>query len=148
MWYDGLGIVSIGVQCGGPRDGGLSDIKVDLWQQLQQHCRSTYCAAVDHYALALRIDGSLQQFGSEGIERIRRNRQARYIGADIVIPESRWQGRSRNELRDYLAEQVRAALDLLIARLERDGEVVDRETLFQEIDRAIAAFRRIDYGLR
>ena len=30
MWYDKLGVISIGVQNGGPEDGGLGDIKIDL----------------------------------------------------------------------------------------------------------------------
>jgi hypothetical protein len=30
MWYDKLGVVSIGVQSGGPEDGGLGKIKIDL----------------------------------------------------------------------------------------------------------------------
>jgi hypothetical protein len=145
MWYDELGVISIGAQCGGPQDGGLSKIKVDLWNLLVRHCRSSYCPAVAHYALALRIDGAIQTFGAEGIERVRRSKRGRYIGADIVIPLSAWQGKSPNELRDYLARQVRAALASCVARLRKDKETVDEAPLFREIDAAIAEFRRIDY---
>ncbi|MCW5558601.1 MAG: hypothetical protein KIT22_12310 [Verrucomicrobiae bacterium] len=146
MWYDQLGVISIGAQCGGPEDGGLGDIKVDLYRLFLRHCRSSYCPSVAHYALALRIDGEFQKFGAEGIERIRRSKRDRYIGADIVIPDSVWQGRSRNELRDYLARQVRAALQRCVARLRKDKESVNESQLFEEIDAAIAEFRRIDYS--
>ena len=57
MWYDKLGVISIGVQNGGPEDGGLGDIKIDLWRLFAQHCRSSYCTAVAHYAVVLRVDG-------------------------------------------------------------------------------------------
>src|SRR5688572_18108486 len=145
MWYDKLGVISIGVQNGGPEDGGLGDIKIDLWRLFVQHCRSSYCPAVAHYALALRIDGEFQKFGAEGIEQIRRSKRDRYIGADIVIPESVWQEKSRNELRDYLSRQVRAALQSCVARLRKDKETVDESRLFGEIDVAISEFTRIDY---
>lgn len=145
MWYDELGVISIGVQGGGPRDGGLGVIKIDLWQLLVKHCRSSYCPAVDHYSLAVRIDGDFQKFGQEGIERIRRSRRNRYIGADIIIPESAWRDRSRNELRDYLARQVRAAVQSCVARLQEDKESVDESRLFGEIDAAIGEIRQHDF---
>jgi len=145
MWYDKLGVVSIGVQNGGPEDGGLGDIKIDLWRSFGRQCNSSYCSAVVHYALALRIDGEFQKFGVEGIERIRRSKRDRYIGADIVIPEAVWRDKTRNELRDYLATQVRAALKSCVARLRKDKETLDERRLFQEIDAAINEFRQIDY---
>ena len=144
-WYGKLGIISIGVQSGGPEDGGLGDIKIDLWRLFVRHCCSSYCSAVDHYALALRIDGEFQKFGDEGIEQIRRGKRERYIGADIIVPEPVWRSRSRNELRDYLARQVRAALQSCVARLRKDKEAVDESRLFGEIDMAICEFRQIDY---
>ena len=145
MWYDKLGVISIGAQCGGPKDGGLGDIKVDLWRLFVRHCRDSYCPAVAHYAIALRIAGEFQQFGPESIERIRRSKRDRYIGADIIIPQEVWTDRSRNDLRDYLARQVRAALQACVARLRKDKEPVDEACLFGEIDAAIGAFSKIDY---
>jgi hypothetical protein len=140
MWYTHLGFISIGAQCGGPKDGGLGEIKVDLWKLFVQHCRSSYCPAVDHYALALRIGGEFAEFGEEGVEPPRRRRRDRYIGSDIVIPVSVWKNKSRNELRDYLAKQVRAALENCVARLRRDKETVDDKRLFAEVDAAIREF--------
>jgi len=53
MWYKDGGVISIGCQGGGPIDNGIGAIKVDLWRLLFTHCTSTYCSAVDHFALAL-----------------------------------------------------------------------------------------------
>ena len=36
-WHSELGVVSIGAQSLGPEDGGLGDIKVDLWRLLGRH---------------------------------------------------------------------------------------------------------------
>lgn len=145
MWYDKLGIISIGCQNGGPEDGGLGDIKVDLWRLFSKHCHSTYCPSIAHYALALRIDGEFQQFGGESIDHIRRSKRDRFIGADIVIPDTIWRDKSRNELRDYLASRVREALQICVTRLRKDKETVDETRLFGEIDGAIDKFIQIDY---
>jgi hypothetical protein len=93
----------------------------------------------------LRIDGEFLQFGQEGIRRISRRNRGRYIETEIIIPEAAWRGRSRNELRDFLAKQIRAALQSCVARLRKDKEPVDEPKLFREIDAAIAEFTQIDY---
>jgi hypothetical protein len=145
MWYDGLGIVSIGVQQGGPEDSELGRIKIDLWRSFCRHCHRSHCAAVDHYALALRVSGKLVDFGPEGIEKVRRDKRNRCIGADIVIPQAVWRQKTPNQLRDYLARQVRAALQSCVARLRTDKETVDEPVLFSEIDAAIGEFKQINY---
>jgi len=145
MWYDKLGIISIGCQNGGPEDGGLGDIKVDLWRLFSKHCHCTYCPSIAHYALALRIGGKFQQIAAESIDHIRRSNRDRFIGADIVIPDTVWRDKSRNELRDYLARCVREALRKCVARLRKDKEIVDESLLFGETEAAIREFIKIDY---
>ena len=145
MWYDKLGVISIGAQSGGPDDGGLGHMKVALWQSLCRHCKSSYCPAIAHYALALRIGGEFAEFGAEGIERVRLSKRDRYIGADIVIPREAWQGRSRNVLRDCLAQQVRAALQACVGRLHTERRPVDERQFFAEVDAALAEFQQVDY---
>jgi hypothetical protein len=145
MWYDHLGIISIGGLSGGPKDGGLGDIKVDLWRLFLQHCRSSYCPAIAHYALVIVVGGQFVKVDSEGIERIRRSKRGRYISAVISIPEAVWRGRSLNELRDYLAKQVLAALQCCVARLKKNKEPVDEARLFTEAEAAISEFRQIEY---
>jgi hypothetical protein len=138
-------VISIGAQCGGPDDDGLSDIKIDLWKLLCKHCTQSYCPSVRHFALALRIGGKFIDYTPECIDAIRRNKRKFYIGADIVVPRKSWQGKTTNQLRDYLADKVRAAIVLCVARLRKDKEVVDELKLLREIDKAIGEFRKIDY---
>lgn len=49
-WYEGLGVVSIGGQSGGPGVGGVGRIKVELWRLLGSECSSAHCPAIAHYA--------------------------------------------------------------------------------------------------
>ncbi len=60
-----MSIISIGVQSGGPIDGGIGTIKIDLYKELEKRCQSTYCKAIDEYAPVIRVDGALHKFGDE-----------------------------------------------------------------------------------
>lgn len=145
MWYEKLGIISIGAQCGGPDDGGMGDMKVELWKLLLKHCKNSHCPSIAHYALALRIGGQFQDFSKEGVANVKRSNKEFYIGADIVIPESVWRTKNRNQLRDYLADQVRGALQMCVWRIRKDKDPVDEISLFGEVDLAIGEFKKINF---
>jgi len=140
MWYRDLGVISIGAQNGGPEDGGLGKLKVELWRALRQHCTESFSQAVSHYALALRISGPLNDFGREGIDKLRRSRKEAYIGADIVVPEQRWRSLTGDDIRGYLGRVVREAICACLARLRKDGEPADEAALLSRVDTAIAQF--------
>ncbi len=145
MWYANLGIISIGEHSGGPEDGGLGDMKIDLWKLLLRHCKSTYCPSVAHYALLLLVGGEFQEFAGESFRTTRRNKKDRTIELHIVIPEDVWRKRARNELRDYLAKVVRQGIEHCVLRLLSDNEVVDQRSLFRDVDEAMGKFLKIDY---
>jgi len=140
-----MSIVSIGVQSGGPKDGGIGKIKVDLYKALRDSCTSTFCKAVDEYSPVIRVDGSIQQFGTEEITRLRFAKKQRYITADIQIPESVWSVKTKNELRDYISQKIRESIELFVARLKKERIEVDAESLFKEIDAGIKYFNNINY---
>jgi hypothetical protein len=132
--------ITIGQQSGGPEDGGVMWAKIHLYKLLQVHCISDYCRAIDELSLVLRVSGSLDDFGPEAIERIRRRRPDRYITAYIVIPQSIWQEKTEIELKRYLASRVRTSLQLLAERLKKDKEPVALDLLLSETDNAITQF--------
>ncbi|MBO7924594.1 hypothetical protein C7Y69_21295 [Alteromonas sp. KS69] len=140
-----MSIISIGGQAGGPKDGGIGRIKVDLYKALRDSCSTTYCEAVDEYSPVLRVDGSIQKFGDEEITRLRFAKKQRYITADIQIPEAVWSGKTKNELRDYIAQKVRESIVLFVARLKKDKIEVDEDSLFRDIDVGISQFTSISY---
>lgn len=145
MWYENLGVISIGCQCGGPIDNGIGNIKVDLWRLLLEHCTSTHCAAVDHFALVLRVGGEFVDYLPEKIHRVRRSRKERYIGCDIDIPVAVWQPQKTNQLKEYIAKKIRESIVVLVARLKKDKETVDEDRLFGELDEAIKHFMEYQY---
>ena len=119
----------------------MSQIKVELWRALRETCRESYCPAIDEYALVLRISGTLDDYGPEAIERIKRRRPDRYITADIIIPESVWRPLTLKQSSDYLAKRVREAIVACADRLSQDREVIDTPALLAEVDAGIQQFR-------
>lgn len=50
-----MSIISIGVQSGGPKDGDIGVIKIDLYKAFNESCTSSYCEAIDEYAPVIRV---------------------------------------------------------------------------------------------
>ncbi len=133
-------VISIGCQIGGPEPCSIGDLKVLLCRLLAAHVTSTHCSAIDEYALVLRVDGSLDKFGSEGLARLRFAKARRYITLDIQIPEAVWKPMSEVETRQYLVKQVGAAIAACIGRLVKDRYTVHRLALQGELDTAFAEY--------
>ena len=58
-------MISIAAQIGGPKDGNIGDLTVDLVQLFEKYCSKSYCPAIDEFAPVLRINGSLVDFGPD-----------------------------------------------------------------------------------
>ena len=144
LWYEKHGSISIGAQHGGPESKPLMPITAALVKALKRSLTSSHTTAVDHYALAIRISGTLTDFGPERIHRIRRNNKERYIGCDIDVPIDAWQSRTLDELRGYLVQRLRTAIEALVSRLRKDGETVDEDTLFKELNQVFERFMEPD----
>ena len=115
--------ISIGCEGGGPETQRVCELKVPLFHALQRHVTASHTPLVDEYSVVLRVDGTLQQYGEEGIARLRFARTRRSITVDIQIPKSVWEPLPATELRAYIARQTQAAIGACIARLEREGTV-------------------------
>ena len=132
--------ITIGCEVGGPEARAPSELKVLLYQALATHVTSTHCAAIDEYALILRVDGSLAKFGAAGIHRLRFARAKRYISVDIQLPESVWQTHTVEQLKVHLANEVRAAVSVCVERLKKDRLAVRESELFAQIDAGVEDF--------
>ncbi len=133
-------IISIGAQIGGPEPCVIRDLKVNLYRALAKHLTSTHCEAVDEYAIVLRVDGAIDNFGEEGITRLRFAKSNRYITADVQIPASVWKPMNESETKSYLATQVRAVISMFVARLTKEKYAVAEKFLWSEFDVAITEF--------
>jgi hypothetical protein len=131
--------VSLAYEIGGPHLGLHSTI-LQLRKLLRKYCLRPYSQEVLGFALVLRIDGSLKQYGAEGVDRIRRNKKDKYIAADICIPERRWKEVPQVEFNRYLASTVKSALAMCAAYLKKQKVLVDTESLLLDYAEVEADF--------
>ena len=133
MWHANLGIISIAEQTGGPDDGGIGDLKVDLWRLLKQNCTTTFCQSVDHFAIMLYVGGELRSFGPDTFRNLRRSKKHRDISVEVVISIDTWQTKSATELRKMLSDIVLKALMLCVKRIKTDGDIIDENSLTKAV---------------
>jgi hypothetical protein len=135
-----MSAISIGCEQGGPEACLIPDLKVSLYRLLSKHVSSTHCAAIDEYALVLRVDGSLAKYGEEGLARLRFAKAGRYITLDIQIPEAAWKPLDKAGTKLYLAKQVQAAVGACVERLARDKYEVNHPRLSAELNAAVSEY--------
>jgi len=134
-------VVTLAEQAGGEEAGEYTDPHVlDLRRLLASQCKGPYAKDVEEFALVLRTDGDVQQFGFEGCQRLRRSFKDRYITVDVGIPKRRWKGVAPKAFRSWLADAVKEGMLCCFHRLERDGVPVDREKFLEDYDLVRARF--------
>lgn len=135
-----MAFIGIGCESGGPEATEVGQLKVPLYKALETHVKSTHCSAIDQYAIVLRVDGSLATFGDEGLARLRFAKAQRYISIDVQITETAWRSRDAQQLKIYIANQVKAAIKACVARLRKDKHPVSEALLEAEVDAAITEY--------
>jgi hypothetical protein len=90
--------ISLGVQSSGD-DDRTGEHVLELRKLLAANCKGPYSDEISEFALVLRVGGNMQEFDFEGCERIRRNRNDRYIVVDLAFPSRKWRGVSDREIR-------------------------------------------------
>ncbi|MEQ1596146.1 MAG: hypothetical protein ABL985_13730 [Casimicrobium sp.] len=128
--------ISIGADLGEPEAKVFADLKIPLSRLLSKWVISTHCAAIDEYALVLRVDGRFAQFGKEGLANLRLAKTRRYVAVDIQIPEAVWTPMSAEEFKVYLCSQVLLALRACVARLQKEQFNVEEQALFAQVGMA------------
>ena len=138
-------VVSIGCEGGGPETKLVCQAKVPLAQALERRVAMPRSKAIDQYALVLRIGGSIQEYGEEGLANLRLFKSRRFITVDIQVPARVWQPLSASELRKYIARKVMSALEACIIRLEREGPI-ERQLLLEPVQEAIDEYLGAEKG--
>jgi hypothetical protein len=131
--------VSLGAEFGGPDVSVGSSVQA-LRGLLAKHCRGPYSEEVLGFALVLRIDGSIKQYRPVGVDRIRRNKRNKYIGADVCIADSEWRDISEPQFSRHLAGSVRTALETCLVHLTKQKVQIDGDRLLHDYERVEAEF--------
>ena len=134
-------MIVISAQHGDPRS---TDTIWPLHRQLnklfEEFVQDTHCESVDKFGIVFRVSGKVRDFGGEGPERLKRLRKDKEVTIDFVIPEERWRGVPEDEVRSYVASQVRVAFGQLIERVEEDKEPIDSGAVLGSFEKAMEQF--------
>jgi hypothetical protein len=136
--------VTLGAQTSAEDNRTMTHV-LELRKLLARHCTGPYSSEIAQFALVLRIGGGMQQF-DEGCERIRRNRNTRYISVDLGFPSIRWKGASDTQIREFLVEAVETGLLCCLRRLEKDKTEVDASSLLRDFATAKRTFLSVLQG--
>jgi hypothetical protein len=128
--------ISLGEQNGGTPDR-ICDIIHDLRILLRTICKGPYSPDVDEFALLFRVDGRLIQWdwNTDGLGRLRRDFNRRFIQIDVGIPLSRTHRVPGAKVRLFLIDSVGQAFQSWVARLQRDRTPIDAVRLFDDFAR-------------
>ncbi len=92
------------------------------------------------FAIAFRVSGKIWDFKSEGAERLKYFKKDNTISIDLVFPESKWLNVDFEELKKYAARGTFDCLDLMVEKSTKLGELVNKDALFIDIEKAMTEF--------
>jgi hypothetical protein len=128
--------ITLGAQIGsGQASEAVSKHLIVLRRLLDEHYTGQYAEGIDEFAPVLRVDGNIGDtwyWNFEGLQRQRLSKKQKYITVDIGVPRSRWENASAIQIRTYLIDNLRLALEAFVARLKKEKIPVDDRRLFED----------------
>ncbi|WP_205847832.1 hypothetical protein [Planococcus halocryophilus] len=125
--------ITFGAQLGDPKaDKAVGQFITQISLLLDKHCNKVYCTEVDEIAPAIFVDGDLWYWEFEGLQRLRLSKKHRYIEIHIGMPRSRWEGVNSIDIKKYLIDQLKDALDLMLIRLNKEIYIVNDQELWTD----------------
>ena len=137
------GVISVGVQCGGPSDNGIFKSKIPLAKIFKENIQSTYCDSIVHYAVVFRVAGKFCNWGDDKIDHIRRDKIHSIISSDIVVSQKTVDGLRDENVKEFTVERIRSGLLVMIARLKKDKVKIDDYEFFKNVDQCIDLYKKM-----
>jgi len=113
---------------------------LELRNLIYRFCDKIYCEEIDEIAPILRVDGDLAYWGFEGCEKLRLSKKHRYITIDIGMPRSRWEGNNAKDIRSYLIDNLKEALELMVNRIKKEKFKVHDNDLWTDFAKVEGEF--------
>lgn len=111
-----------------------------LRKLLRSHCTGPYSGKIDKFALVLKISGDLSGIHGEGCQNLWLGQKLRYITIDIVMPRHSWERGSPSEIKQFLADYTREAIEQMVSKLKKEKINVYARRLQSDVDEALSHF--------
>ena len=107
---------------------------------MKENINTEYFKTIQELCIILRVSGPITDFKGDGPELLRYQKKSRYIKIELVIPESKWRDRSPEFVKDNYIKGIRECFYLLVERAEKENEIIDKENLVNDFERAMTIF--------
>lgn len=135
--------ITFGADIGGMQAANIvQPYLIELRRIFKKYCIEPYSDEIDEFAPIARVDGNIACWEFEGCQKLRLSKKGRYITVDIGVPQNRWDGVESFELRQYLMDNLKLALELMVKKLEKEKIRVDSKRLFDDINKVERDFLR------
>ncbi|WP_108670431.1 hypothetical protein [Peribacillus acanthi] len=133
--------ITLGADIGG-RDAAkvVEPYLNELVELLDRFCNKRYSSQLDEFAPFLRVDGDVCSWNFEGCEKLRLSKKHRYITVDIGMPRSKWEGIGEKEIKEYLINNLKEALELIVNRLKKERYPVNDNVLWVDFGKVKEEF--------
>ena len=134
-------VFSLAVQAGDQvADRAVAPHYEALRGQLATHCLSHYSPVIKEFSPVLHIDGAVWRWDLRGHANTRVQKNSGHATVDIFMPSGIWQGGSAQEIRLYMARQLRGGMESLSRKITSLGIQLDRMRLIGDVDTALDNF--------
>jgi hypothetical protein len=111
-----------------------------LRKLLRSHCAGPYSRKIDEFALVLRISGDILGYRGEGCQNLRLGQKLRYITMDLVMPRSSWERGSPAEIKEFLANCTREAIEQMASKLKKEKIEIYSNRLQSDVYETLSHF--------
>ncbi|WP_088101681.1 hypothetical protein [Xanthomonas retroflexus] len=135
--------IQISGQYGDPQSGNLFfPLQQRLNTCFEHHVTGNYFQTITSLAIGLRVSGKIQDFESEGPERLKLFLKKRRMTMDLVYAHQPWETRSRTILAPVVSHDIACCLGMMVERARRAGELLQHDQLRTDVANALADFER------
>ncbi|MGF6211503.1 hypothetical protein [Comamonas sp. 4034] len=136
--------ISLGAQIGGPDvPERVSDSIIVLRKILTEECQGVYSSVINEFAFVLRIDGAIESWGKDGVERVRVQLKSGYVFAEVFFSKDSWSENKGEKFLKILALNIRFGFEKMIEALKKKKIDISGDELLANVDRAIGKFLSI-----
>ena len=99
-----------------------------------------YFSDIEKFHIVFLVSGKNKDFGSEGIEGLKKVRGRPVIIVYFAIPQSRWDGAKESGFREYLANSVKDCFLALCDKASKSKSILDEARLQKDFETGMSQF--------
>lgn len=134
-------IVQISGQYGDPK---AADVFFPFQRKLNElfkfHVAGAYANSLAKLSIVFRVSGSVRDFGAFGPERLKYLKKDAEITVDLVFSDRQWRGQDLEAVKEIVKNGVEDCLRLIIDKAEAIQELVDKESLQNDLKKVLYYF--------